>query len=100
MTDEIRAELIAIASKAAGSSQANLIDFLVDVGVVTNSRLRMYVVGSEFFRLMSEKNKRTASDIEHELSVRYDITKRRVQQIRVEFSSMRHQPDRGRTKMK
>lgn len=95
--DPLPDDLVRILGEKLGASPSlsSTVVYLIECGVIDRTYMRIHVVGSEFFRKMAEPEDRTASDIEHELAARYDLTKRRVQQIREEYRANRRRSQRG-----
>lgn len=101
MTEAMRDDLIRTVSKmlGEGASIADVITHLDAVGVVRDATSSVYVVGSEFYRLIALPGERTAYDIEQELAVRYDLHEKHIAKLRLKYTAMRSARKEGRKKV-
>jgi len=98
MNEQMRLDLIRLVKEQLGEqpSVEQVITHLESVGVVKDGSATVYVVGSEFFRIMALPKVRTARDIELELSALYDLHEQHVKKVRLKFHELRASTKRGR----
>lgn len=87
MNSVMRADLIRILEKDLGKEVTveQMILHLEKVGAIWDSSVNRYVMGSEFYRILSEPGPVYAQDIEERLAERYSYSASIVKQARLQF---------------
>ena len=81
-----------------GATPEQVFDLMYSGGCVNATSIRFFVVGSEFFHMMQEDRKRSASDIQQQLSEEYDLCFDQVRYIRNKFARGGSHQKKGRKK--